>query len=108
MLGVGGGFLMVPLQVMLARTRQVEATANSLTAIVPISITGILIYYFGGFLGQRGAPQVDFRFALLLAAGGVFGAFVGARLTSRMPDIWLARGVAVVLGAVGVKQVLFP
>jgi len=99
---------MVPLQVMMARTRQVEATANSLAAIVPISITGILIYYFGGFPGHHGAPQVNLRFAVLLASGGVFGAFLGARLASRVPDVWLARGVAGILGILGVKQVLFP
>jgi len=99
---------MVPLQVMMLRTRQVEASANSLGAIVPISITGILIYYFGGFLGHRSRPEVDLRFAFLLAVGGVFGAFVGARLAARVPDVWLARGISVILGVLGVKQVLFP
>ena len=104
LLGVGGGFLMVPLQVMLARTPQLKANANSLAAIVPISIAGVLVYYFGG----RGGPQVDFRFALLLLVGGVVGAYVGARLASHVPEVWLGRVVAVVLAAVGLKEIISP
>lgn len=104
LLGVGGGFLMVPMQVMLARTPQLKANANSLAAIVPISIAGVLVYYFAG----RGGPQVDFRFALLLVAGGVLGAYVGARLASRVPEVWLGRLVAVLLALVGLKEIVSP
>ena len=104
LLGVGGGFLMVPMQVMLARTPQLKANATSLAAIVPISITGVLVYYFAG----RGGPQVDFRFALLLVAGGVLGAYVGARLASRVPEVWLGRLVAVLLALVGLKEIVSP
>jgi uncharacterized membrane protein YfcA len=104
LLGVGGGFLMVPLQVMLAQTPQLKANANSLAAIVPISVAGIFVYYFAG----RGGPQVDFRFALLLVVGGVVGAYVGARLASHVPEVWLGRVVAVVLAAVGLKEIVSP
>ena len=64
------------------------------------SIAGVFVYYFAG----RGGPQVDFRFALLLVVGGVFGAYVGARLASHVPEAWLGRGVAVVLAGVGLKE----
>ena len=104
LLGVGGGFLMVPLQVMLAGTPQLKANANSLAAIVPISVAGVLVYYFGG----RGGPQVDFRFALLLVVGGVLGAYVGARLASRVPEVWLGRLIALLLAAVGLKEIVSP
>lgn len=104
LLGVGGGFLMVPLQVMYARSTQLRANARSLVAIVPISIAGIVVYYFG----TAGQPDVDFRFALLLVAGGVVGAYIGARIASRVPEAWLGRLVAGILGILGVKQLLFP
>jgi uncharacterized membrane protein YfcA len=95
---------MVPLQVMLAKTTQLEANAASLAAIVPISIAGVFVYYFAG----RGGPQVDFRFALLLVIGGVVGAYVGARIASRVPEVWLGRVVAVILAAVGLKEIVSP
>jgi uncharacterized membrane protein YfcA len=101
---VGGGFLMVPLQIMLAKTSQLEANAASLAAIVPISVTGVLVYYFAA----QGRPAVDFRFATLLIVGGVVGAYLGARFAARVSQLWLGRLVAVVLGAVGLKQLLFP
>jgi uncharacterized membrane protein YfcA len=95
---------MVPLQVMLVKTSQLRANAASLAAIIPISITGILVYYFAG----RGGPQVDVRFALLLISGGVVGAYLGARFASRVPELWLGRSVAILLGLVGIKQLVSP
>ncbi len=104
LLGVGGGFLLVPLQVMLAGTPQLRASATSLAAIIPISIVGVLVYHFGG----RSGSEVDLHFALLLMAGGVVGAFAGARAAARLPEVWLGRLVAVILGGLGLKQLLAP
>jgi len=38
----------------------------------------------------------------------VTGAYLGARLLSRIPELRLKVAVAVVLGVVGVKELLFP
>jgi uncharacterized membrane protein YfcA len=95
---------MIPLQVMLARTPQLEANATSLAAVIPISIAAGLVYYFGA--GRT--PDVDLRFAVLLMLGGVVGAFLGARVSSRIPERELSMTVAVVLGLVGLKELLLP
>jgi len=105
LLGVGGGFVMVPLQVILADVKPLRANANSLAAIVPISIAGATVYYVAG---TGGHPALDLRFAGLLVLGGVMGAYGGARLASRLPSLWLARGLAVVLVLVGLKQLVIP
>ena len=105
LLGVGGGFVMVPLQVILADVKPLRANANSLAAIVPISIVGATVYYVAG---TGGHPAVDLRFAGLLVLGGVLGAYGGVRLASRLPGLWLARVLAVVLALVGLKQLLVP
>ena len=105
LLGVGGGFVMVPLQVMIADVKPLRANANSLAAIVPISIVGATVYYVGG---AGGHPAVDLRFAGLLVLGGVLGAYAGARLASRLPSPWLARVLAVVLALIGLKQLVMP
>ncbi|HXI96681.1 MAG TPA: TSUP family transporter, partial [Candidatus Acidoferrum sp.] len=48
LLGVGGGFVMVPLQVIWASRTQHRATGTSLAAILPIAVVAGATYYFGG------------------------------------------------------------
>jgi uncharacterized protein len=103
LLGVGGGFVLVPLQVLWTNTPQRNANANSLVAIVPIAVAALPIYYF-----RKGSPQIDFHVALFLVIGSVVGAFVGARLLSRIPDRQLKVAVAILLGVAGLKELLFP
>jgi hypothetical protein len=94
---------MVPLQVLWAKMPQRQANATSLVAIIPIAIVALPIYYF-----RKGAPQVDFHMALFLVIGSVVGAYAGARLLSHIPERQLKLMVAVFLGLLGVKEVLFP
>jgi len=93
----------VPLQVLWTDTSQRHANANSLVAIIPIAIAALPIYYF-----RKGSPQIDLHVAVFLVIGSVVGAYLGARLLNRIPDLRLKIAVAVVLGIVGVKELLFP
>jgi uncharacterized protein len=104
LLGVGGGFVMVPLLVLWAKLPQHRAIGTSLLAIIPIAIVGALIYYFQG--GDR--PQVDLGFALLLVIGSVIGAYLGARAMNRVPEAQLKIAIAVLLAVVGLKELVFP
>jgi uncharacterized membrane protein YfcA len=103
LLGVGGGFVLVPLQVLWAGVPQRHANANSLVAIIPIALAALPIYYF-----RKGSPQVDLHAAIFLVIGSVVGAYIGARLLSRIPDLELKIGVSVLLGVVGLKELIFP
>ena len=103
LLGVGGGFVLVPLQLFWTDTPQRNANANSLVAIIPIAIAALPIYYF-----RKGAPQLDFHVALFLIIGSVVGAVLGARILNRIPDRPLKFVVAAVLLIVGVKELLLP
>ncbi len=103
MLGVGGGFVLVPLQVLWAGVPQRNANANSLVAIIPIAVAALPIYYF-----RKGSPQIDLHVALFLIIGSVVGAYVGARVLSRIPDRELKYAVAVILAVLGLKGLLFP
>jgi len=103
LLGVGGGFVMVPLMVLGAKMPQRQANATSLVAIIPIALVAVPIYYF-----QKGTPQVDFHMALFLVIGSVIGVFAGARLLNHIPDRPLKLAVALCLLVLGVKEAVFP
>ncbi|MDQ3240104.1 MAG: sulfite exporter TauE/SafE family protein, partial [Actinomycetota bacterium] len=101
LLGVGGGFVMVPLQVLWAKVAQHRANGTALAIIVPIALAGVPVYALAG-------GEVDFRLAAPLAVGGVFGAYLGARAVARLPELTLQRIVAVVLLIAGLKQLVVP
>jgi len=103
LLGVGGGFIMVPLQVMWTGMPQRHANANSLVAIIPLAIAALPIYYF-----RKGAPEVDLHLALFLVIGRVVGAYIGARMLKRIPERALSIGVAALLAMIGIKERVFP
>ncbi len=69
--GLGGGFLMVPFLLALGLPSQ-RAVGTSFLAILVISLSALLAHHR--------LDNVDLRLGLLLGAGGVVGAQVGARL----------------------------
>ncbi len=94
---------MIPLQVMWLGVSQRHANANSLVAIIPISIAALPIYLF-----VQARPQVDLHFAFLLIIGSVVGAYSGARLLNRVPDRELKLVVGALMLAAGLKELVFP
>lgn len=84
--GVGGGIVLVPLLVFLARCGQREAQALSLAAIVPISALGAVSYAVAG--------RIDYPLGIALAAGGVIGVYWGTGLMARISD----RGLRTLFG----------
>jgi uncharacterized protein len=82
---------------------QRNANANSIVAILPIAMAALPIYYF-----RTRTPQIDFRVGLFLVIGSIVGAYLGARLLKRIPDRELKLAVVVILGVIGVKELLFP
>ena len=99
LLGVGGGFVLVPLQVIWAKRDQHRAIGTSLAAILPIAIVAGATYYFGS-----SAPQTDLGVAFFLAVGGVLGAVVAALASQRVPDRALKVLVAILLLGAGLKE----
>ena len=100
LLGVGGGFVMVPLQVIWAKRTQHRATGMSLAAILPIGVAAAAVYCFG-----RSSPQSDLVVAFFLAVGGVGGAFLGSLAGRRISDRVLSMIFAILLFGVGLKEV---
>jgi len=97
LLGVGGGVILVPGFLLLGFAQR-EAIAGSLAAIVPISLVGVGFYYFGTNL-----HHVRLDLALVLIAGSVGGAWVGARLAQRLPERTLRVGFGVLAILVAIR-----
>lgn len=83
--GIGGGVLIVPALVLLARMPQASATGTSLGALMlPVgAFVGSLAYYRAGSLNVRAA--------ILIALGMAVGAFFGAKLALGMSEVLLRR-----------------
>lgn len=77
LLGVGGGFIMVPLFVLWMHVDQKKSHATSLAAIIPIATFSALGYAI--------QDKVDWSAWILVLAGSVFGANYGVRLLHRIP-----------------------
>ncbi len=89
LVGIGGGFLVVPALVLLARVPMRQAVGTSLLVIAMNSASG--------FVGYLGTVQFDWGFLSVFTAIAVTGALVGTALASRVPQAALKRAFAVFL-----------
>lgn len=88
--GLGGGFIMVPLLVLLYGMSQHQAQGTSLGVLLPpLGLLAFLQYYKHG--------NVDVRVAILVALGFFFGGYVGAYLAHLVSGPTLRKGFAIVL-----------
>lgn len=76
--GVGGGFLMVPLFISLLGITMKEASGTSLIAVVILAIPGVITQTLHG--------NVDFVAGIAMAIGSIPGALIGASLIRYIPE----------------------
>jgi uncharacterized membrane protein YfcA len=88
LVGVGGGFLIVPALVLLAAVPMSSAVGTSLAVIAMNSFTG-----FGKYIHVLDAKGIalDWRVLLVIAAIGIAGSFAGNRLGQRIPQAMLRK-----------------
>ncbi len=91
--GLGGGFLVVPLLLLLGYEAQ-KAVGTSFLAILVVSASALFAH---GKLAN-----VDWKVGLMLGAGGIVGAQVGARLLEHVTTAQFKKIFAVVLMALAV------
>ncbi len=95
--GIGGGVVIVPALVYVARMPLTSAIGTSLGALLlPVGALGAWSYYRSG--------QLEWRASLWVALGLFFGAWIGARLAQTIGDVSLRRLFAVLLVGVAVKM----
>lgn len=97
MFGIGGGIVIVPALILLAKFTPQTATGTSLAIfLLPIGALGAWAYYKEGHV--RVVP------ALLLALGVFCGSYFGARLAQQMSPLMLQRAFSVFLVIVAARM----
>ena len=97
MFGIGGGIVIVPALILLARFAPQVATGTSLAIFLfPVGAFGAYAYYKEG--NVRVVP------ALLLALGLMSGSYFGARIAQEMSPMLLRRSFAVFLVLVAARM----
>jgi uncharacterized membrane protein YfcA len=95
--GIGGGVVIIPALIFIARMQPQSATGTSLAALLlPVGALGAWEYYKTGNL-NLGA-------GLLIALGLFVGAGVGARLSLQLSPASMRRAFAVFLALIAVRM----
>lgn len=85
--GIGGGVLIVPGLIFLARMEPTTATGTSLGALLlPVGLLGAWEYHRNG--------NIDIAASVLIAAGLFVGAWFGARFAQTLSPVTLTRAFA--------------
>lgn len=97
-LGIGGGIVIVPALIYLAKFQPQQAVGTSLAALVmPVGAAiGAATYYKAG--------NLDVKAALLIVLGMAIGAAIGAQVSTHIDGVMIKRVFAVLMVIVAVKM----
>ena len=96
LLGIGGAIILVPCMIYFLGVSQHSAHATSLAIVIPGAVMSAFVYNSFG--------QLDIALALLFAAGGMAGAYLGSALLPRVRPAVLKRIFAVLALAMSVRM----
>ncbi|MDH4108034.1 MAG: sulfite exporter TauE/SafE family protein [Gammaproteobacteria bacterium] len=99
LVGVGGGFLIVPALVLLGGLPMHRAVATSLFIIALKSYSGFYKYLD---VLERQSLELDWRTLFVVTALGVAGSFAGGFMANRLPQATLKRGFGYFLIVMGI------
>ncbi len=89
LLGLGGGFLMIPLFIQWLKMPVRESFGTNLMVVALISLPGSIVHYY--------LNHIDTLLVFTLILGVIPGSYFGSRLALRLSEEKLARGFGVLL-----------
>ena len=92
--------VLVPGMVRVFGLSQLRAVANSLLAIIPISIVGVAVYALAA------GHHVRFDLGVVLALGGIAGARAGAAIAYKVSERQLKVAFGILLVLVALRMLL--
>jgi uncharacterized protein len=99
--GIGGGSILAPVLIGSGR-KPSEVAPAALAATFVTSVAGVITFTILS-LHQHGSVAPEWTTGIALGAGGLAGAYTGARLQSRMPDVVIRRLIGLLVIAVGIR-----
>jgi len=105
-LGVGGGFMLVPILVSLFGIPLYVLVAATIPFVITLSLTGLLSYavIVPMLSGTRAEP--DWSFGLFVASGAILGAWLASKTQRFIPEHFLKPMLGAVTGLVGTLYIV--
>jgi len=99
--GIGGSSILAPILIASGR-RPAEVAPAALAATFVTSVAGVITFMILS-IHQHGSVAPDWLTGIALGAGGLAGAYTGARIQSRLPDAAIRRLVGILVIAIGAR-----
>ena len=99
--GIGGGSILAPVLLATGRPPS-EVAPAALTSTFVTSVAGVITFTILS-VHQHGPVAPDWPTGLALGFGGLAGAYTGARIQSRLPDVLIRRLMGILVVAVAVR-----
>jgi hypothetical protein len=99
--GIGGGSIRAP--VLIGSGRQAREVAPAALASTLVTSAAGVITFLVLSIGHHGSVAPDWPTGIALGIGGLAGAYTGARIQGRLPDVLIRRVVGVLVMAIGAR-----
>ena len=99
--GIGGGSILAPILIGSGR-RPAEVAPAALASTFVTSVAGVITFTILS-IHQHGSVAPDWPTGIALGVGGLAGAYTGARIQSRLPDVLIRRLVGILVVAIGAR-----
>jgi uncharacterized protein len=99
--GIGGGSILAPILIGSGR-RPAEVAPAALAATFVTSVAGVITFTILS-IHQHGSVAPYWPTGIALGVGGLAGAYTGARIQSRLPDVLIRRLVGILVIAIGAR-----
>ena len=99
--GIGGGSILAPILIGSGRP-PAEVAPAALASTFVTSVAGVITFTILS-IHQHGSVAPDWPTGIALGVGGLAGAYTGARIQSRMPDVLIRRLVGILVVAIGTR-----
>lgn len=101
LLGIGGGIIHVPAMVGLLNFPVHIATATSHFVLAIMALVGTVVHILNGTFTSGALTTVA------VSIGALAGAQIGARLSNKINAKWIIKALAIALGLVGLRMLIF-
>jgi uncharacterized protein len=102
--GIGGGSILAPILVGSGRQPS-EVAPAALASTFVTSVAGVVAFTILS-IHQHAHVAPDWPTGLALGLGGLAGAYTGARIQSRLPDLLIRRVMGILVLAIGIRYLV--